>query len=348
MTTAIALSGGADSLFSLALLREQESKLIGIHAFFLPPTDKDREKARTLKEQCRLLDVQLYTVDVSRPFEEKVIRPFVSSYLNGKTPNPCAWCNRKIKFDLLLDAAADQGAGTLATGHYARIMASPGGPALFRGEDPLKDQSYFLALVPPAVWPRVVFPLGTWRKKDVLPELPKRHLTPVDSEESQEICFIPDDYRTFLQQRGVSLPGPGPVATREGKILGTHKGLWRYTQGQRRGLAIAYEYPLYVLGKNRKNNTLIVGSQEELWAEGCEATHINIMLPLEQWPDTLLVQTRYRQKAGEARVRISGETLHVTFIDRQEAPTPGQILAVYAPSGQLLAGGVITRGIWAT
>ncbi len=346
MTIAIAVSGGADSLFSLALLREQTSDLLAIHAFFLPPTARDKEKARALEQQCKPLDIPLFTVDLSAPFEEKVIRPFVAAYLKGRTPNPCAWCNRRIKFGMLLDAAADQGAHTLATGHYARIMPAPEGPALFRGEDPLKDQSYFLSLVPSHVWPRVLFPLGTWRKRDVLPELPLRGLAPVDEDESQEICFIPDDYRTFLQQRGVRLPGPGPVTTREGKILGTHKGLWRYTQGQRRGLGIAYEYPLYVLGKDRKTNRLIVGCQEELWAAGCEATRINLQVPPDHWPDTLLVQTRYRQKAGRAEVKRAGDTLHVTFIDRQEAPTPGQILAVYAPSGRLLAGGVITRGIW--
>ena len=346
MTIAIALSGGADSLLSLALLKEQGSSIIGIHAFFMPPTNTDRHTAEALEQQCRTMDVPFTTIDLSDAFEHRIIRPFIQAYLQGKTPNPCSWCNRDMKFGLLMEAACAQGAKKMATGHYVQVMHTPQGPGLFRGDDPLKDQSYFLSLVLPAAWKQTVFPLGTWHKKDVFAALTARHLCPVETGESQEICFIPEDYRAFLTDRNISLPGPGPVMTRQGKHLGTHQGLWRYTQGQRKGLGIAYEHPLYVLGKDRKTNTLIVGAQNELWASGCTASQVNLMVPHEHWPAEVLVQTRYRQHAGNACVGIAGKEMRVDFITPQEVPTPGQIVTVYAPSGQVLAGAVITQALW--
>ena len=340
-TIALALSGGADSLLSLALLREQEAHVFGLHAFFLPPTPKDLERVETMQAHCRSLGVRLETIDLSDSFETRIIQPFIRAYKKGKTPNPCAWCNRDMKFGLLLKAARRLGADKLATGHYCRVMTTPDGPGLFRGTDPSKDQSYFLSLVSGRAFENVLFPLGEWYKKDVLPALSRRGLEPVGGEESQEICFIPEDYRTFLTERGISLPGPGPVMTREGKRVGTHQGLWRYTQGQRRGLGIAYAHPLYVLDKDIGMNTLIVGLREQLWAHACTAAHPNVLVPPALWPEELLVQTRYRQRAGRARVRLVGQTLEVDFLTPQEVPTPGQVLTVYSQPGRVLAGGII-------
>jgi tRNA-specific 2-thiouridylase len=340
-TIALALSGGADSLLSLALLRDQEADVFGLHAFFLPPTPNDLERVEAMRAQCRLVGAGLETIDLSEPFENLIIKPFIRAYKKGRTPNPCSWCNREMKFGLLLDSARQLGADKLATGHYCRIKPSPNGPMLVRGADPSKDQSYFLSLVPASAWKNVLFPLGDWFKKDVLPALTRRGLEPVGTEESQEICFIPDDYRSFLSARGISLPGPGPVLTREGKRIGTHQGLWRYTQGQRRGLGIAYAHPLYVIDKDVRTNTLVVGSRDQLLAEACIATHPNLMLPAHLWPEKLFVQTRYRQQADQARIRVEENALSVDFTTPQEVPTPGQILTVYTQEGQVLAGGII-------
>ncbi|GAU08701.1 tRNA 2-thiouridine(34) synthase MnmA [Desulfoplanes formicivorans] len=338
---ALALSGGADSLLSLALLKEQNAHVFGLHALFLPATAKDLERISNLRTQCRLLGVRLETIDLSDAFEKQIIQPFIRAYTQGKTPNPCAWCNRDMKFGLLFEAARKLGADQLATGHYCRIQPSVAGPGLFRGLDPSKDQSYFLSLVGASAWKQVLFPLGERFKKDVLPALKRRGLNAASEEESQEICFIPDNYRSFLSSRGILLPGPGPVVTREGKQIGTHQGLWRYTQGQRRGLKIAYAHPLYVIDKDIRTNTLIVGSRDQLWASTCTAIHANIMVPPAHWPEHPLVQTRYRQQAGRARVRLVGKTLEVEFITPQEVPTPGQVLTVYSREGQVLAGGII-------
>jgi tRNA-specific 2-thiouridylase len=340
-TIALALSGGADSLMSLSLLRERKADLFGLHAFFLPPTPEDLKRVEAMRVQCRSWGVDLETIDLSESFESRIIQPFIRAYTKGETPNPCSLCNREMKFGLLFESARRLGADKLATGHYCRIAPTTDGPMLFRGTDPSKDQSYFLSLVPAHVWKDVLFPLGGWLKKDVLAALALRGLEPVGTDESQEICFIPDDYRFFLSRRGVSLPGPGPVVTCEGKRIGTHLGLWRYTQGQRRRLDIAYAHPLYVLDKDVATNTLVVGCRDQLLAGRCTAVDPNMMLPAPLWPEELFVQTRYRQRAEPARVRASGNTLKVDFITPQEVPTPGQVLTIYSREGQVLAGGII-------
>ncbi|WP_462324676.1 tRNA 2-thiouridine(34) synthase MnmA [Desulfoplanes sp.] len=344
MTIALALSGGADSLLSLALLKEQGWDVVGFHGLFLPPSPGDNERTEEMEKLCRGLGVPLETVDLSGPFFQQIIQPFIDGYIQARTPNPCAWCNREIKFGLLRERIRRHGPTKLATGHYARTLPTPQGTGLFRALDPGKDQSYFLSLVPGHIWEGVILPLGGWHKSEVPKALEQRSLEPPVTKESQEICFIPDDYRAFLARQGIALPGPGPVTTRSGKRIGTHQGLWRYTQGQRRGLKIAYAHPLYVIDKEPATNTLIVGPQKELWATSCTAVQANLLVPAVHWPEEVLVQTRYRQQAGPARVTVEGQRLLARFILPQEVPTPGQVLTVYAPSGQVLAGGIISHG----
>ncbi len=338
---ALALSGGADSLLSLALLSQQYSSVFALHALFLPPTTEDKKRIGMMQAQCRALEVPFETIDVSDVFERRIIQPFIRAYKQGKTPNPCCLCNKDMKFGLLLEMAKKLGAAKLATGHYCQVKEISNGYGLFRGQDASKDQSYFLSLVPGHVLKDVLFPLGTWHKKDVLPALKRQGLEPVGTSESQEICFVPEDYRSFLSSRNISLSGPGPVITQEGSRIGTHNGLWRYTQGQRRGLGIAHPHPLYVLHKNISTNTLVVGSREQLLSHECTATRCNLLVSPKHWPEKILVQTRYRQDAQYANIRVQGETLHVHCIAPQEIPTPGQILTVYSPEGQVLAGGIL-------
>jgi tRNA-specific 2-thiouridylase len=345
MRTAVALSGGADSLLTLHLMLEKGVALMGVHAFFLPPSDEDRALAERIEAGCRELGVPFVALDLSTDFEKKVIQPFIRAYTRGKTPNPCAICNPRIKFGLLRDRVRELGANRLATGHYARIKATEHGPALYRGEDPVKDQSYFLSLVPADRFTNVTFPLGDWRKTEVLAELEKRGLAVPAGDESQEVCFIPDDYRAFLTQRGVALSGPGPVRTVAGESLGRHRGLWRYTLGQRRGLGIPYSEPLYVIAKDHGTNTLIADTREKLAVPGCTATHINFMVPQHVWPEQVLAQTVYRQTPGPVSVTVHRETMTIRFAEPRTRPTPGQVAAIYSEKGQVLAGGVITGSL---
>jgi tRNA-uridine 2-sulfurtransferase len=341
---AVALSGGADSLASLVLLQESGLDLIPFHARFFPKTPEHSKIIDELDLICRSMGLSLHVLNLAREFENLIIKPFINTYLQGHTPNPCALCNRKIKFGLLMDKARGPGAGLMATGHYAGIFADHAGPSLWRGKDRLKDQSYFLSMVRPDVFRNVLFPLRETTKTQVFDLLKQKGITPPQKEESNEICFINDDYREFISQRVPAhiLNRPGPVTSRQGEILGTHKGLWRYTQGQRRGLGIAHAHPLYVLEKKLETNTLIVGPSHELNTTDCRAENLNIHVDPDLWPEKVFVQTRYRQKAQEARVKIQDDQMLVFFSKPGDAPAPGQVAAAYSEQGQVLAAGIIT------
>jgi tRNA-specific 2-thiouridylase len=343
--TAIALSGGADSLMSLLLVRETGARVLGVHARFMDTDDADQlERLRSL---CGDLGVPLHLVDLRAEFEELVIAPFVRAYQAGLTPNPCAACNPAIKFGLLLDRARALGADRLATGHYARLEKKPYGPALFRGADATKDQSYFLSRVPRERFQHVLFPLAEWTKAAVRQGLAERGLTPPAGRESQEVCFIPGDYREFLRERKVRLGGPGPITLADGLVLGRHQGLWNHTLGQRKGLGIAYSEPLYVTGKDFRENRLLVGLKSETLAAGCRTGKPNLLCPPEFWPGEVLAQTIYRQSPEPAHVSLDDSGMTVVFVRPRSIPTPGQVAAVYSAQGQVLAAAVIEEAIHA-
>ncbi len=339
---AMAVSGGADSLLSLVLLRESGADVFAMHGCFLGQ-EKAKPAVEGLEKRCAELGVDLHVFDLTDKFDELVVEPFVQDYLKGNTPNPCALCNPEIKFGALGNAARELGAELLGTGHYVR-MAEHGdfGHVLARGADMGKDQSYFLSLVPKVDLLRGVFPLGGHSKDQTYAELDKRNVEIPLPSESQEICFVPDDdYRQFLIDRKVKLPGPGNVVLTSGKVIGKHQGLWRYTQGQRKGLGIAWKAPLYVLDKNMKRNLLIVGTRDELDAEGCVADSFNFLVEFNQWPEQVFIQTRYRQRSKPARARLNGGKMYFDFIESHTKPTPGQIVAAYTEDGAVLGGGII-------
>lgn len=359
-STAIAMSGGADSLFTLVLMKERGERVVALHARFIDVAE-DKDPVPKLEKVCAEHGVILHVVDCRREFEEKVIKPFVAEYQAGRTPNPCARCNASMKFGLLMDAAEKIGAVRIATGHYAKIVEEGGDGAqrrvaLMKGVDPVKDQSYFLSLVPQERLARVSMPLGDWCKKDVYGELEKRGVTPPIPSESQEICFVPnDDYRAFLEARPEELGNEGPVLFTDGKRIAKHSGLWKYTEGQRRGLGIAWSEPLYVIEKNMEKNELVVGTKDALLVKGCTANEINMLVPYEKWPQDILVRTRYRQHAEPARMELimandgtntearQEKMLIAHFHEPIQPPALGQVLAVFDTHGRVLAGGIICR-----
>ena len=342
MKIAVAVSGGVDSLLSLVLLKNEGHRVMAVHGHFLPPGPAWERVRQGLSETCAALGVEFHALDLHQEFEARVVAPFVADYVAGLTPNPCAMCNPRMKFGALFRAAEGLGADRLATGHYVRLeRREPWGEMLVRGVDSAKDQSYFLSLVPIETLRRSVFPLAESFKRDVPALLAEHGLTPPLPSESQEICFVPnDDYQAFLEQRG-GVPGPGAIRLEDGTLVGRHDGLWRHTQGQRRGLGVSWAEPLYVLDKDVVANELVVGTKDRLPATGCVLRDINIMVDPAQWPDELLIQTRYRQQAKPGGCHLEGDRFILDFHEPQTRPTPGQVGAVYSSTGVVLAGGII-------
>lgn len=342
MKVAVAVSGGVDSLFTLVLLKEAGFDVLAIHAHFLPPDETSPESLKKLKAACEAVGADFHAVDLSAPFKTNVIAPFLNAYINGLTPNPCAMCNPSMKFGMLFDAANELGADRIATGHYATLEEGEDGVRLKRGADQTKDQSYFLSLVPRERLANAVFPLGDWLKSDVKTEIERRGMAPPVPSESQEICFIPDDdYCAYLESSGARLPGPGAITLPDGTKVGEHKGLWRYTQGQRRGMGVAWTEPLYVVGKNMTANTLLVAPRSETYDSSCIAEQTNVLVPRNQWPETVLAQVRYRQKPQPVHAELTGDELKLEFTQPQSIPAPGQVAVCYDPDGIVLAGGII-------
>ena len=354
MTIAVAVSGGADSLYALASLhRLYPGQLIAFHARLKEVSAED-DPVPALAVRCAELGVPFHVLALQDTFSRLVMRPFAEAYAHGETPNPCVRCNALVKFGLWLDEARRLGADKLATGHYVSLVEHPVyGMSLHQGADPSKDQSYFLALTPMERLRHAVFPLAAIRKAEVRQTLADWGLEVPIPKESQEICFVPgDDYRAFLKNTGVRLPAGGPMVLMDGHVVGRHGGLWQYTEGQRRGLGVSWTEPLYVIGKDRSRNALLLGTAAELSVDGCVADRLNFLVPPALWPHELRVRTRYRQVAVPADVRLVGggddgmdgtAKMLVRFHQPQLPSAPGQLAAVYDEYGHVLAGGLLTR-----
>lgn len=342
MNVFVAYSGGTDSTYSILQYKEAGHNVTAMHAQFSPAPENVEEKIHLLENFCNSHGVSFVYLDYAKEFWKKVVESFCTLYEEGKTPNPCALCNPQMKFGLLRSYAFEHGADCFVTGHYTQRKVMHGIPLLYPAVDDTKDQSYFLSLVPQASFTNVEFPLGTRIKEDVRQELRGKGIIPPYPSDSQEICFIPkDDYREFLQEHNRVISKSGDICLPSGERIGKHTGLWQYTEGQRRGLSIAYKYPLYVLRKDIENNILYVGAKEELLVKGCKANTITLSLPYELWGEELSVRTRYRQQKVEANVTVVGEEIHVEYKEPQEPIACGQVLAVYNKEGAIVAGGIL-------
>jgi tRNA-uridine 2-sulfurtransferase len=326
---AIALSGGVDSAVAAALLRRQGWDLQAVHlrlSPLAPPPDRVAALAQGL-------NIPLTVIDLQREFAREVLDYFVSEYARGRTPNPCVRCNAVIKFGRLWEYLQKEGFTHLATGHYARVFpADNGAPALFRGVDRGKDQSYFLSRLPLNLLPSLLFPLGEMTKKEVRrlsreAQLPVRENQP----ESMELCFIPaGGYRDFLEdRRGFSGP-PGDFVDPGGRLLGRHRGLESYTVGQRRGLGIPAREPFYVIDLQPELNRVVLGHREELLSPGLTASRMNWLIPPPAGEIEAMAVIRYRHPGVRARITPGGDgEVQVAFATPQAAVAPGQAVAFY-------------------
>ena len=354
---AVAVSGGVDSLHALLCLHATPGlRVMAIHGRFLPAAEPGRDPVPLLRELCAARGIPFHCLDCTSLFEARVITPFLHAYAAGHTPNPCALCNAHIKFGALWEAARALGANQLATGHYARLAhAADGAPELYRASDPAKDQSYFLALVPRERLAGVRFPLAAASKGEVVRWLARQGVDVPLPGESQEICFVPQDaYRPFVARecarRGIALGGPGEALLNAGqpgeRCLGRHGGLWRYTEGQRRGLGIAWSEPLYVQGKDTARNALKLCTRADLAVRGVRVVRLNILVPRGQWPDTILARVRHKHPPVPAAVQAEPDQpdhLCLAFATPQAPTAPGQVAALYDATGRVLAGGIIAE-----
>ncbi|HUJ92614.1 MAG TPA: tRNA 2-thiouridine(34) synthase MnmA, partial [Gaiellaceae bacterium] len=267
--TAVAMSGGVDS--AVALLRALPNAVGVTLRLWLDPDGPDAERAccspgavLAARAACHRLGVPHVTLDLRDAFLKAIVGPFVRGYAAGETPNPCMGCNGAFRFHELLAFAGRAGCDRLATGHYARVAEHRGLTLLARGVDARKDQSYMLAQLDPSLLGRVWFPLGEQSKEETRAEAERAGLQAARRAESQEACFLAgDDYRAFLARRGIEAR-PGPIVDADGRELGEHAGAWRFTPGQRRGIGIVAEHPLYVLDTDAASNAVVVGPREAL------------------------------------------------------------------------------------
>lgn len=340
-----AMSGGVDSSFACYLLKEEGAHVEGAFLHFCPNSRCCSPEAEARAERmAKELGVPLHKIDASKVFREKVIGYFLRSLKMGLTPNPCTICNEQVKFGFLLEYALQKGFNHLATGHYARVVydAEQEVFRLLKGRDEAKDQSYMLYRLNQGTLPHVLFPLGEWKKEEVLKIARRKGWEAAEVKESQDLCFIPKEMklREFLEQFGFPFI-PGPILDTSGKIIGTHQGLYAYTIGQRKGIKLPGG-PFYVLAQDFSRNALIVGRKEEAFKTTLNVGEINwVVGPPPEFPFWTKVRIRYGHKEAPARVeRLEEGKVKVVFREPQFAITPGQA-SVFFGDEEVLGGGVI-------
>lgn len=336
----IAMSGGVDSAVAAALCAK-DAPAAGVTMQHFPACgDKDATDAAAL---CAMLNIPHFVAHLEKEFEENVVLPFIAAYEAGETPNPCVLCNKSIKFGALLDFAIQNGYDRIATGHYARIEHTQERSLIRMAADRTKDQTYMLYTLTQDVLSRVEFPLGSLTKPEVREIAASLGFEVAQKSDSQDICFIPDgDYATFIKKFTGKNPACGSFLSTDGRVLGTHQGQLHYTIGQRKGLGIALGMPAYVVAKSAEDNTVTLGTNEELFTSRLVAKNINF-IPEDSLnaPRKLLAKVRYSQNATLARVEQTGkDELTVEFDTPQRAISKGQSLVLYEDD-YLFGGGVI-------
>lgn len=342
-TAVVAMSGGLDSSVTALLLKQQGCKVIGLTGkmFSSPASEKIIENAGEVAET---LGIDHYVYDASKTFEEKVINNFLDSYRCGKTPNPCILCNKFIKWGELFDFAIKElHADVFATGHYANIVEKDGIFKLYPANDEHKDQLYFLYRLGQEVLSKTIFPLSKYKKSEVRALAHEYNLPSKSSKESQDICFIqkPMTTKKYLLEHLPAKKGDF-IELETGKKLGEHTGHFQYTIGQRKGIGIAYPYPLYVLGTDAAKNIVYVGREELSRRREVRAKDINLSFPLENNEFDAMVKIRYNMPAQKARLHITDGTICAEFYEDVNSVTPGQSLVMYdEKEGFLIGGGTI-------
>ncbi len=339
---AVAMSGGVDS--AVALLRAAPNAIGVTLRLWLDPAGPNAERACcspdaviAARETCHRFGLPHVTLDLRDEFRRTVVGAFVAGYAAGLTPNPCMRCNGAFRFDALVDFAARAGCDSLWTGHYARVVEFGGRRLVARAADPAKDQSYMLGMVDPDLLDRVGFPLGGQDKQATRDEAAAAGLAVARRAESQEACFLAGgNYRSFLERQGV-MERPGPVVDEQGRELGRHRGVWRFTPGQRRGLGLAATQPLYALRSDAASATLVVGPRSSLATTDVEAEG-RLYVPARR----VEAKLRYRSTAVAATVAETAAGFTLALDEPLEAVAPGQVAVLYVDDAVVGAGVIVS------
>ena len=338
--TIIAMSGGVDSSVAAFLMKESGAVLMGVT---LNLTDMAESEADDAKKIAQSLGFFHTTLDLRAEFEKEVIDRFISAYERCTTPNPCIYCNQHIKFGYLLDYAKKEGYDSVATGHYVRAERSGDRYILKKGTDPQKDQSYVLYCLTQEQLSKSRFPLGALTKDEVRQIANSEGFVNAKKRESQDICFVPDgDYAAFIERKLNKSYKPGEFVDFNGNVLGTHKGLIRYTIGQRKGLGLSLPKPMYVCSLCPERNSVILGDNDDLFSKTLDVCDINLIATdkIDACIDAE-VKIRYSQRAQKARVwQTAPDRLHIEFNEPQRAITSGQSAVLY-DGDTVIGGGII-------
>jgi len=332
----VGMSGGVDSTVCAWLLLQAGYRVEGVTLWLWDPK-AEKENACCSVNLAQLaaheLGIPHSTVFAHHEFSRLVIEPTLAAYRAGITPNPCVWCNSRVRFSLLAAEADRRGIEWVATGHHARLRREGDKVLLLAGRDPDKDQSYFLYALSQAELARAIFPVGELTKPEIKDIARRLNLTAARLPESQDLCFsLPEVDR------------PGPILDLGGRRLGTHRGLSRYTVGQRRGLGLSAPEPLYVVELRPEENAVVVGPEAALYRRALLVRQLHWTSGFPGAEFSCQVKIRYRSPAVPARVRVDGDAAQVEFAAPQRAVTPGQA-AVFYDGEVVLGGGGISRAL---
>lgn len=344
----VGMSGGVDSAVAAYLLKERGYDVIGVTLKSWEGEDNRCCEIDEARNTAFKLSIPFYPWNTVLNFREKVVDPFITDYLNGRTPNPCVLCNRYIKWETLLHIAEIKEADYVATGHYARIDKINGRYAVGVAKDESKDQSYMLCNLTQDDLLRTIFPLSDLTKSEVRNIAAKIGLGVADKEDSQEICFVADgNYADFLKrEKRDEISGEGNFVDTNGKILGKHKGIIHYTVGQRKGLGLALGFPAYVKKICADTNEIIVGNEKEIYNREIICEKINFMgiFPLKEGDKiSAKVKIRYHHNWENAEIEGLGDKIKIVFENKVRAAAPGQSAVFYNDNGLILGGGIIAE-----
>lgn len=344
----VAMSGGVDSSVAAAYLKEQGYEVIGVTFIMFSKHEKLNEKDRIAvndaKNVASQIGIEHYIENITEEFQNEIVNDFINEYEKARTPNPCVICNRKIKFNFLLDKVKEFNAEFMATGHYAIVERNNSNRTLLKkAVDRNKDQSYMLYRMSQDQLEHTLFPMGKFKKEKIREMAKKYKLKIHDKPDSQDICFIENgDYIDFLESQAHDVGESGPIIDINGNKLGTHSGLHKYTIGQRRGLGISKPYPLYVVDLDSDSNTVVVGKNEDVFRDSFYIEKPNwIYYKTLNKPIVVNCKIRYNSFENVATVYPEDNNIFkVVFKDKQRAITPGQS-SVFYKDDYVLGGGII-------